>query len=215
MVDLVKVRKKAKEKAAEKAESRKKKAEIPPPETPSTRQPVDPATRIAQFLETAGERRTQQKQEPVAPPTQLELLTFQIAGEQYAIDIEHVVEIIAPRPITRVPNADPSVVGILSLRGTIVTVIDVRSRLQHRRNVTKTADARIIVAEHEGEDVGFEVDRVQRVVKVEAQEVDPPPVVHTSENDDAVRGVFRHGETLTMLLDLEKLLGVVRNGTYV
>ena len=208
MVDLVKVRKKAKQKKESGGQ-----ASPPVPETPSPRQPVDPSTRIAHFLETAGQRRTTQKQETAAPATQRELLTFQIAGEQYAIDIEHVVEIITTRPITRVPNADPSIVGILSLRGAIVTVVDVRARLQQQRNVTDAADARIIVAQHEGEDVGFEVDRVQRVVKVGAGEIDPPPAVHTNEYDDSVRGVFRHGETLTMLLDLERLL--VRNGTYV
>ena len=197
MVDLVKVRKKAKEKAA-------------------TRQPGNPANRIAKFLETANERRVKQK-DATAPTeeTQLELLTFDIAGELYAIDIEHVVEIITPRPVTRVPNADPSVVGIISLRGMIVTLIDARSRLRHRATDAAGPDVRVIVVEIDGENMGFVVDRVVRVVKVEAQEVDPHPVVHTSEQEESVRGVFRYNGALTILLDLEKLLGVVPDGTYV
>ncbi len=212
MVDLVKVRKKAKEKAAEKAEGRGQKAEVA---APATQRPSDPATKIAKFLETAGQRRATQKRDVQPVAVQLELLTFEIAGEQYAIDIEHVVEIVIPRPITRVPNADPSVVGIISLRGMIVTLIDARSRLRHRAAEPAGPDVRVIVVELDGENMGFVVDRVLRVVKVDADAVDPHPVVHTSEQEESVRGVFRHGDALTILLDLEKLLGVVRNGTYV
>lgn len=205
MVDLVKVRKKAKDKASAAAAA-------PPP---ATRQPGDPATRIAQFLATANERRDTQKQVTAPAPEYVELLTFEMAGELYAIDIEHVVEIIIPRPITRVPNADPSVVGIISLRGTIVTLIDARSRLRHRASEPTGPDVRVIVVEVDEENMGFIVDRVVRVVKIEAQEIDPHPVVHTSEQDESVRGVFRHDDALTILLDLEKLVGVVPDGTYV
>lgn len=212
MVDLVKVRKKAKEKA----ESKKQKAEMEPAPATGNRQPAPGTDKIARFLETAGRRPASAKTEEIEPAkTQLELLTFILAGEHCAIEIEHVVEIIAPRPITRVPNADPSVVGILSLRGAIVTLIDVRARLRHRAAEATGPDVRIIVAEHEGENLGFVVDRVLRVVKVDAGDVQPHPVVHTSEQEESVRGVFRTGDALTILLDLEKLLGVVRNGTYV
>ena len=141
---------------------------------------------------------------------------FELAGELYAIDIEHVVEIVTPRPVTRVPNADASVVGIISLRGTIVTLIDARSRLRHRAAAAVSGpDVRVIVVDLAGENTGFVVDRVLRVVKIEADAVDAHPVVHTSEQEESVRGVFRHGGALTILLDLEELLGVVVDGTYV
>ena len=215
MVDLVKVRKKAKEKAAEKAEGRGQKAEVASA-PPATRQPGDPANKITRFLETAGKRRVTRKTEVAAKQTQLELLMFELAGELYAIDIEHVVEIVTPRPITSVPNADASVVGIISLRGMIITLIDARSRLRHRPAPGASGpDVRVIVVEIAGENMGFVVDRVLRVVKIEADAVDAHPVVHTSEQEDSVRGVFRHAGALTILLDLEKLLGVVVDGTYV
>jgi len=63
------------------------------------------------------------------------------------------------------------------------------------------------VLEHRGETVGFEVDRVLRVVKTDAGAIEPHPVVHSSELDDAIRGVFRQANALTILLDLDKLLG--------
>ena len=169
-----------------------------------------PEDKLARFKAEAGKRRETRSAETSAgveaPAALLELLTFVIAGEQYAVDIERIVEIVTPRPVTRIPNADPSVVGIISLRGTIVTLVDVRRRLHHPPAGAGNADTRIVVVDFHNETVGFLVDRVQRVVKTAQGEVEPPPVVHASELDESVRGVFRAGGALTILLDLDKLL---------
>jgi purine-binding chemotaxis protein CheW len=166
-------------------------------------------SKLAKFKEEAGRRReTVDVAEVVEVVGQrLEVLTFVIAGESYAVDIERIVEIVTPRPITRVPNADASVVGIISLRGTIVTLLDVRARLRHSVTAA-TPDSRIIVVDLLGEPVGFEVDRVLRVIKLEAGDVEAHPVVHASELDESIRGVFRHAGALTILLDFDKLLGL-------
>jgi purine-binding chemotaxis protein CheW len=225
MVDLVKIRKKAKEKA----EGRRQKAEVPPekpaapvpkikpaaeaaaatpaaaPPATSNQQPP-PTSKLERFLATAGQRRVVETAKAVTTTDQLEVLTFYIAGELYAIDIENVFEIITPRPITRIPNADSSVVGILSLRGTVVTLLDIRRRLGQPGDAPESEDVRVVVVLHNGEHVGFTVDRVLRVVKAEAASLEPHPIVHASEQDESVRGVFRIGEALTILLDFEKLL---------
>ena len=140
-----------------------------------------------------------------AGAAEIEVLTFALAGEQYAVNIEHIVEIVRPRGATRVPNAGENVVGIISLRGLIVTVVDVRARLHHPPGAGGN-DARIIVVEHGGETLGFAVDRVLRVVKLDAAAVEAHPVVHSSEQTDSIRGVFQHAGALTILLDLDKLL---------
>jgi purine-binding chemotaxis protein CheW len=164
--------------------------------------------KLARFKATAGRLRESAEEEVAAAQTgQLEVLTFVIAGESYGVDIERIVEIVTPRPITRVPNADPSIVGIISLRGTIVTLLDVRARLRHP-TAAETPDTRIIVVDLLGEPVGFEVDRVLRVIKLDAGSVEPHPVVHASELDESIRGVFRHAGALTILLDFDKLLGL-------
>jgi purine-binding chemotaxis protein CheW len=180
--------------------------------------PSDPnaarrSTKLDRFKEEAGRLRdradvagaTAEAVEQVVTDGRLEVLTFSLAGESFAIDIEHIVEIVPMRTATRVPNADPSVTGILSLRGTIVTLVDVRRRLRHASSAA-TAESRIVVVEHGGETLGFEVDRVFRVVKLDAAEIEPHPVVHTSELDDSIRGVFRQAHSLTILLDFAKLL---------
>jgi purine-binding chemotaxis protein CheW len=93
----------------------------------------------------------------------------------------------------------------MSLRGTIVTIIDVRQKLGHPPGEGSN-DTRTIVAERTGETLGFEVDRVLRVLKVGIPAIEPQPVVHSSEKSEAIRGVFRHANALTILLDLDKLL---------
>jgi purine-binding chemotaxis protein CheW len=218
MVDLAKIRKKAKQKEEPAPAPTSAPATDQPPAT-ADRQPatdnLQPATdqpttdKLEHFRELAGSKRANFVAEAVAASAEgrLEVLTFTIGGEQYAVGIDSIVEIVTPRPLTKVPNADASIVGIISLRGTIVTLVDVRSRLRHApRQNGAGADPRIIVAQHAGETVGFEVDRVLRVVKTEAGEIEPHPVVHASEQSDAIRGVFQQGGSLTILLDLDKLL---------
>jgi chemotaxis signal transduction protein len=217
MVDLVKLRKKAKKQpAADSPRPAEATAASPleplPAEAPAGRHPpaAGPAdTKLSRFMQEAGKlRETVEQTEEAAPDTGLlELLTFVIAGEQYAVDIERIVEIVRPRAVTRVPNADSSIVGIVSLRGTIVTLIDVRNRLRHAV-AEETPDTRIIVVDNHGETIGFEVDRVLRVVKIGWNDVEPHPVVHASEADDSIRGVFRHTGALTILIDFDKLLAL-------
>jgi purine-binding chemotaxis protein CheW len=220
MVDLVKLRKKAKKAPAPEPEKLPVEGQAPrlsteptgeapvaPRETPET-----PATaaesKLDRFKEEAGHRREGLVVETLETTAVdvAELLTFVIAGENYAVAIENIVEIVTPRPVTRIPNADDTIVGIISLRGTIVTLLDVRRKLRHLAATAAGADTRIVVLEHRGETVGFEVDRVLRVVKTAAGAIEPHPVVHSSELDDAIRGVFRQANALTILLDLDKLL---------
>ena len=211
MVNLAKLRKKAKEQKEKPAEIAREISVETPVET-SVPAPVEvrqdkPGDKIAAYLAQAGSKREEiRRDEATQSSEQIELLTFVIAGEQYAIDIENVVEIVTPRPVTKIPNANASVVGILSLRGTIVILVDARGTLGHPPATTVDPDARIVVVRHDSENIGFMVDRVLRVAKVEPHEIQPHPVVHSSEHDEAVRGVFRQGSALTIVLDFSKLI---------
>jgi purine-binding chemotaxis protein CheW len=214
MVDLAKIRKKAKGRAVAPPAPVEAAPPVPVVEiatavpTPDTRQPTaDDTAKLDRFKLIAGKRREGfiEQHAETASADQVELLSFIIAGEQYAVSIDHLVEIVTPRDATRVPNADPTIVGIISLRGTIVTIIDVRRKLGHPPG-TGGDEVRIIVAERGGETLGFEVDRVLRVLKVDSAAIEPHPVVHSSELSEAVRGVFRYANALTILLDLDKLL---------
>jgi len=230
VVDLAKIRKKAKDKSSSRrvdeptsepsslrvdeptseapASATPVPSALPPADSP-TRRPDDSTTsKLDKFKEQAGKRRDVQaaKAEEQVPHVLLELLTFIIAGEQYAVDIERIVEIVTPRSVTRIPNADTTIVGIISLRGTIVTLVDVRGKLRHPQATATDDDERIVVIDFRNETIGFVVDRVLRVVKIAPSEVEPHPVVHAVELEAAIRGVFRASGSLTILLDLDKLL---------
>ncbi|HEX7704959.1 MAG TPA: chemotaxis protein CheW [Thermoanaerobaculia bacterium] len=242
MVDLAKIRKKAKKQkeeaagtatgpatpemapAAETKGHDSAAARTPDPETEVvslavSQHPATPApgaaaiesgvssSKLDRFKAEAGRRREQETVEKVEETGErVELLTFVIAKEQYAVDIERIVEIVTPRPVTRVPNADPSIVGIISLRGTIVTLVDVRRKLGHPPAGAHDEETRIVVVDLSGEMIGFIVDRVLRVVKTSPDAIEAHPVVHAAELDESVRGVFRAGDALTIVLELDKLL---------
>ncbi|MGH9459074.1 MAG: chemotaxis protein CheW [Thermoanaerobaculia bacterium] len=204
MVNLAKIRRKAKEKK-----------DAPEPEPPKA-SPPKPSPRaeekLKHFKETAGQRPEQTQaetataiEEAPAEGAEAEMLTFVVAGEQYAIDIDRIAEIIAPRRPTPVPNAPPSVIGIISLRGTIVTMLDLRRALGHPPG-DAGIDSRTIVVEDRGGLAGFAVDRVLRVVKVHPSQIQTHPVVSATEQTDAIRGVFRAGAALTIVLDVDRVL---------
>jgi purine-binding chemotaxis protein CheW len=188
MVDLVKARKKAKKTA-----------------NGERRSAIGEETdKLARFKETAGTRRSAAAVvEASNEQEQLEVLTFRIDGEQYAIEVERVLEIASPRPLTRVPNAGAFVRGVMSLRGIVVTVVDVRGRLRHAR---AGEGAQVIVVTDGTSHIGFDVDRVLRPAKIEKNAIEPHPVVHASEERPSIRGVFREENALTILLDLDKLI---------
>src|SRR5437660_7882935 len=156
MVDLVKVRAKAK----------KAKGGAPPPAAANER--------LQRFLSEAGKKRESRVQAIETGSDQLELLTFIIGTERYAIEIDSISAIVMPRPYTRVPNADAAVIGIMSLRGTIVTMVDVRRRLRQAAS-DRRVDHRVIVVRRGADILGFEVDRVLRVVDVDRATIDSPP----------------------------------------
>ncbi|MBW3671643.1 MAG: chemotaxis protein CheW [Acidobacteria bacterium] len=135
----------------------------------------------------------------------LEVLTFTLADEHYAIDVDRLVEIIVPRAATRVPNATEEVIGIISLRGSIVTLLDLRKLLGHERSGSETDDTRIVVIQYENERIGFIVDRVLRVVKMDPSSVEPHPVVSAAEQNESVHGVFMSGDAITIYIDLDRI----------
>ena len=137
----------------------------------------------------------------------LQLVTFGIGEEEFGIDILKVQEIIRTMAITKVPNSPPYVEGVINLRGKVIPVIDLRSRfnMEYRSHDSHT---RIIVIELHGMIIGFVVDEVSEVLRIQSNTVEPPPPVVSGIESEYIKGVGKLDDRLLILLDLEKLIPV-------
>ncbi len=135
----------------------------------------------------------------------LQLVSFVIEHEEFGIDILKVQEIIRPVDITRVPNAPAFVEGVINLRGKIVPVIDLRKRfgLPQREH---DKDTRIVVVELVEKVVGFMMDAVREVIRVDRSVIEPPPDLAIGIDAHYIKGVAKLNDRLLILLDLEEVL---------
>ena len=133
----------------------------------------------------------------------LQLVTFVVGGEEYAIPILSVHEINRMMEITRVPQAPPFLDGVINLRGKIIPVIDLRTRFGLDRT-DRTAEHRIVVVEVRERVIGFTVDRVNEVLRISSDIVDDAPAMG-GVDADYVRGVGKLDDRLLIMLDLDAL----------
>jgi len=135
----------------------------------------------------------------------IQFVTFVLMDEVYGINVMQVQEVLRITEIAPVPGAPPYVLGIINLRGNVVTVIDTRKRFGLPPVETNDA-SRIIVIESEKQVVGILVDAVAEVVELRESDIDPAPNVGTEESSRYIQGVATREEGLLILVDLNKLL---------
>ncbi len=133
---------------------------------------------------------------------EIEMLSFRLSSEEYAVMVADVREVLKIREFTRVPNAPDYILGITSLRGTMLPVIDLCTRLG-LKPTERNEKARIIVISTDDEDVGLIVDRVNSVIRVPPQAIKAAPE-HVEQGSDFLRGIVRQGDKLYIVLDLHK-----------
>jgi purine-binding chemotaxis protein CheW len=138
--------------------------------------------------------------------TELELLAFRMGGEEYAVTVDDVREVLKLRDLTAVPNTPEYILGVMSLRGTMLTVIDLGRRLGLAPGV-RDERTRIVVVSSDEEEVGLMVDRVTGVLKIMPEGIKPPPE-NVEQGAEYLRGIVRKDERLVILLDLAKAVGV-------
>ena len=135
----------------------------------------------------------------------LQWVTFQLEEETYGINVMQVREVLRYSEIAPVPGAPDYVLGIINLRGNVVTVIDTRSRFGLMQGEI-TDNTRIIVIESERQVIGILVDSVDEVVYLRSSEIDTTPSVGTDESANFIQGVSNRDGKLLILVDLNKLL---------
>ena len=134
----------------------------------------------------------------------LQLVSFEVGDEEYAVPILSVQEINRMMQITRVPQSPAFVEGVINLRGKIIPVVDLRKRFG-LTELENSDDVRIIVVEVANRVIGFTVDRVNEVLRINSNIVEPPPSMVCGIDTDYVQGVGKLDDRLLILLHLEKL----------
>jgi purine-binding chemotaxis protein CheW len=137
----------------------------------------------------------------------LQLVSFKIGEEEFGIDILKVQEINRMMQITKVPNSPDFIDGVVNLRGRIIPVIDLRTRLNMPR-IEHDNRTRIIVVDLSGVTVGFIVDEVSEVLRIPKSITEPPPAMVAGIDSDYITAVGKLEDRLLILLDLEKIFSL-------
>lgn len=135
----------------------------------------------------------------------LQWVTFRLEDETYGINVMQVQEVLRYSEIAPVPGAPSYVLGIINLRGNVVTVIDTRQRFG-LPSAEVTDNTRIVIIEADKQVVGILVDSVAEVVYLRQSEIETTPNVGNEEAAKFIQGVCNKNDELLILVDLEKMM---------
>jgi purine-binding chemotaxis protein CheW len=132
-------------------------------------------------------------------------VTFRLADEIYGINVMQVQEVLRMTDVAPVPGAPHFVMGIINLRGNVVTVLDTRKLLDLATSDI-TDSSRIMIIESGKVTVGLLVDSVAEVVNIASSDIDPPPSVGNDEGSRYIQGIYSTEQQILILIDLNKLI---------
>lgn len=139
-------------------------------------------------------------------------LTFTLAEEQYAVDVIQVREVLSEMTLTVIPRMPPYLKGVINIRGSVVPVVDLRTKLG-LPDIDSTLDTSIIVMEletengHESVTAGCLADSVQEVIDIPEENIEPPPRLGVSVETRFMRGLAKKDNRFIILLDINRVFG--------
>jgi len=138
----------------------------------------------------------------------LEMLSFLLGSEEYVVAVDRVREVLTPREITPVPHKASYLLGVCSLRGIVMPIIDLNLRLGLSPSARDEKSRIIVVNLGQDDQVGLFVDRVRGVVRFAPSLVQPAPeTVEQGAGAEFLKGIARKNDRLYILLDVEKAIG--------
>lgn len=140
-----------------------------------------------------------------------QLVVFNLANEDYGVDITSVESIIKMQAITSIPQAPSVVEGITNLRGMVLPVINLRKRFGLQEG-SDDKNTRIIVSQMNGLKVGMIVDGVSEVLRIQDQLIEPTPPMVSTVDTAFITGIIKLEGRLVILLDLARVLNVEEQG---
>jgi purine-binding chemotaxis protein CheW len=154
----------------------------------------------------AGSRIAQTGPEPSgrAENPVVQLVGFRLDNEDYAIAITKIQEIILMKPITRIPQVPDFIEGLINLRGSVIPIVNLRKRFGLASRDVDDETRTIVVNIHD-KTVGCIVDAVTQVMRINRDQIQPPPLSVLSVSHQYVAGLARLEDRLIIILDIERL----------
>jgi len=134
-----------------------------------------------------------------------QLVKFYIADEAFGIGIKQIFQILKPQEVFKVPNTPPFIEGLINLRGKVMTVFNLRKRF-NMPDKENDEDTKILVIRMDEYLLGFTVDSVSEIVRVQDEDIVETPPTLTNFDKRFLSGVAKVEEKLILLLNLEKIL---------
>lgn len=138
-------------------------------------------------------------------------LSFRLNDELFAVHVAQVLEIMGIPSITKVPKAPKSLIGVINLRGTVLPVIDTRTKFGLKAT-DFNVDTCIVVfkVELEGDPItiGALVDSVQEVLEIKGEDILPPPSIGSRYKTDLITGMYKSEENFIMLLNIDHVFSL-------
>jgi purine-binding chemotaxis protein CheW len=141
----------------------------------------------------------------------LQLVTFELGGETYGIDIMQVEGIVQVQQIRPIPYAPEYVEGIFNLRGEIIPVINLHRRFRLKQMELSDEDkllSGMVILSIDDMHLAVMIDKVSRVVRVDAEDVQPPPQMISGIGAEYIQGVVNNEESYLIILDARRLFNV-------
>ncbi len=133
-----------------------------------------------------------------------QVVGFRLDDEDYALAITRIQEIILMKPITRIPQVPDFIEGLINLRGSVIPIVNLRKRFGlPAREVDE--ETRIIVANVHEKTVGCIVDAVTQVMRINREQIQPPPLSVLSVAHQSISGLARLEDRLLIILDIDRL----------
>lgn len=133
-------------------------------------------------------------------------LCFNLGKEEFALPLLSVREVIGVPDITVIPQAPSHFLGIMNLRGLIISVMDLRLKMGIKP--LSTDETAVIILDLGDYNLGIMVDQVNAVIQLGEKDISEKPMMDSSKVNDAVTGVFRKNEQLVLLLNVAKALSI-------
>ena len=141
-----------------------------------------------------------------AGPQAQRFLGFSLGSEQYAMPLPSVREVIAVPEITSIPQLPSHYLGLMNLRGQVLSVVDLR--LKFGIKADRTAETAVIICEIAEQPVGLVVTSINSVLAMEESEISPRPAIQSDKPAEYIMGVAHSGKKLILLLDVSKLFNL-------